>query len=136
MGRQWWYDSYWEKKKPARRGFQMPRRQLWVWIALIVLAILLAASNTGFQPVAMAWLVGFLYYLCRIFIYAIIIRAILSWFVRSRQNLILILLDDITQPLLSPLRRVIPRLGVFDLSPLIAIGILYLISFLFGLLLA
>jgi YggT family protein len=47
----------------------------------------------------------------------------------------MLLLDDITEPLLAPLRRVIPRLGIFDLSPLVAIGILYLIPFIFSLLL-
>ncbi len=135
MGRPWWHDSYWEKEKPARRRFQLPRRQLWVWIALIVLAIILAASTTDFQPVAVAWLLGFVYYLCRILTYAIFIRAILSWFLPRRQNLIMVLLDDITEPLLAPLRRVIPRLGIFDLSPLIAIGILYVIPFIFSLLL-
>jgi YggT family protein len=135
MGRPWWYDSYWEKKRPPRRRFQLPRRQLWVWIALAVLAMILAASTTGFRPDAVAWLVGFVYYLCRILSWAIIIRVILSWFMPRRQNLIMLLLDDITEPLLAPLRRVIPRLGIFDLSPLIAIGILYLIPFLLGLLL-
>ena len=134
MGRPWWYDSYWEKKKPVRRGLQLPRRQLWVWIALIVLAIILAASSTGFRPVALTWLVGFIYYLCRILTYAIIIRAILSWFLPRRQNLIIILFDDITEPLLAPLRRVIPRLGMFDLSPLVAIGILYIVPLLLSLL--
>ena len=135
MGRPWWYDSYWEKKSPARRRFQLPRRELWIWIVLIVLAIILTASNTVFRPVGVTWLVGFIYYLCRILTYAIIIRAILSWFMPRRQNLIMLLLDDITEPLLAPLRRVIPRLGIFDLSPLVAIGILYLISFIFSLLL-
>ncbi len=135
MGRPWWHDSYWEKKSPARRGVQLPRRQLWVWIALIVLAIILAANSTGFRPFALAWLVGFIYYLCRILTYAIIIRAILSWFMPRRQNLIMLLLDDITEPLLAPLRRVIPRLGIFDLSPLVAIGILYLIPLILSLLL-
>jgi YggT family protein len=129
LGRPWWYDSYWEKKRPVKRWFQLPRRQLWVWIALIVLAIILAASTTGFRPVAVAWLFGFAYYLCRILTYAIIIRAILSWFLPRRQNLIMLLLDDITEPLLAPLRRVIPRVGIFDLTPLVAIGILYLIPF-------
>lgn len=135
MGRPWWHDSYWEKKSSARRRFQLPRRQLWVWIALIVLAIILAASTTGFQTVAVAWLFGFVYYLCRILTYAIIIRAILSWFMPRRQNLIMLLLDDITEPLLAPLRRVIPRLGIVDLTPLVAIGILYLIPFILSILL-
>ena len=100
-----------------------------------MLAIILAANSTGFRPFALAWLVGFIYYLCRILTYAIIIRAILSWFMPRRQNLIMLLLDDITEPLLAPLRRVIPRLGIFDLSPLVAIGILYLIPLILSLLL-
>jgi len=135
LGRPWWHDSYWEKKSPSRRRFQLPRRPLWLWIALVVLAVILAASSTGFRLVVVAWLVGFVYYLCRILTYAIIIRAILSWFIRSRQNLIILLLDDITEPLLAPLRRVVPRLGIFDLSPLVAIVILYFIPFIPSLLL-
>ena len=135
LGRPWWHDSYWEKERPKRRRFQLPRRQLWVWIALVVLAIILAASTTGFQPVALALLFGFVYYLCRIIAYAIIVRAVLSWFMPGRQKLIMVLLDDITEPLLAPLRRVISRLGIFDLSPLIAIGILYLIPFVLSFLL-
>ena len=135
MGRPWWHDSYWEKKSPSRRRFHLPRRPLWLWIALVVLAVILAASSTGFHLVVVAWLVGFVYYLCRILTYAIIIRAILSWFIRSRQNLIILLLDDITEPLLAPIRRVVPRLGIFDLSPLVAIVILYFIPFILSLLL-
>jgi len=135
LGRPWWHDSYWEKKSPSRRRFHLPRRPLWLWIALVVLAVILAASSTGFHLVVVAWLVGFVYYLCRILTYAIIIRAILSWFIRSRQNLIILLLDDITEPLLAPIRRVVPRLGIFDLSPLVAIVILYFIPFILSLLL-
>ena len=134
MGRPWWHDSYWEKERPTRRRFQIPRRQLWVWIALVLLAIILAARSAGFQPVVVAWLFGFVYYLCRILTYAIFARAILSWFMPRRQNLLMLLLDDITEPLLAPLRRVIPRLGMFDLSPLVAIGILYIIPLLLSLL--
>jgi len=135
VGRPWWYDNYRQTNRPVRRRFQIPRRQLWVWIALIVLSIILAASSTGFHPVLLVWLFGFVYYLCRILTYAIIIRAILSWFVRSRQNLIFVILDDTTEPVLAPLRRIIPRFGMFDLSPLAAIVILYVITFIFRLLL-
>ena len=135
MGRPWWYDNYRETNRPVRRRFQIPRRQLWVWIALVLLAMILAASSTGFQPVLLVWLFGFVYYLCRILTYAIVARAILSWFVRSRQNLIFMILDDITEPLLAPLRRIIPRFGMFDLSPLAAIVILYVITLIFRLLL-
>jgi YggT family protein len=134
LGRPWWYDNYRETNRPVRR-FQIPRRQLWVWIVLIAVSIVLAASSTNFQPVLLAWLFGSVYYLCRILTYAIIIRAILSWFVRSRQNLVFMILDDITEPVLAPLRRIIPRFGMFDFSPLAAIVILYVITLILRLLL-
>jgi YggT family protein len=58
---------------------------------------------------------------------AIFIRVLLSWFPIDPRNPLVQLLYDITEPILEPLRRVIPRLGMFDLSPLVA---LLLIQFL------
>jgi YggT family protein len=58
---------------------------------------------------------------------AIFIRVLLSWFPIDPRNPLVTLLYDITEPILEPLRRVIPRLGMFDLSPLVA---LILIQFL------
>ena len=135
MGRPWWYDSYWEKKRPERKGLNLPKRQTWVWVAIVVLAILLTAGSTDFRPFVIAWLVGFIYYLCRILTIAIFIRVILSWFMTGRRNLLITLLDDITEPILSPLRRIVPRFGVFDFTPLIAIAILYFIPFIISLIL-
>ena len=130
MGRPWWYDDYWKKdRRPTRGRFQSPKRQLWVWIALVALSLFLTANSTGFRPVVIIWIFGFIYYLCRILTFAVFIRVLLSWFAVSRANIVVVLLDDITEPILSPLRRVIPRLGIFDISPLVAIVILYLIPF-------
>ena len=58
---------------------------------------------------------------------AIIIRILLSWFRIDPRNSLVAFLYDITEPILQPLRRVIPRMGMFDLSPLVA---LLLIQFL------
>ncbi|MBM4462282.1 MAG: YggT family protein [Chloroflexi bacterium] len=69
--------------------------------------------------------------LCYVLIVAIIARSILSWFSLRPDNPlhpILVALDLITQPLLSPLRRVIPRTGMFDITPMVAIFLLYLIG--------
>lgn len=129
MGRPWWHDSYWQKETKPSRRFRIPKRQVLVWIALVVVSLLLAASSTNFHPIAIAWLVGFVYYICRILTIIIFIRVMLSWFAISRHSLLIGLLDDITEPILSPLRRVIPRLGLFDLTPLIAIAVLYFIPF-------
>lgn len=127
MGRPWWYDSYWQKGQEPKRRFRLPGRQTLVWAVLIVLSLLLAMSDTGFEVGGLAWFLGFVYYLCRILAFAIFVRAILSWFAISRYNLFMVLLDDVTEPLLSPLRQVVPRVGMFDITPLIAIIILYFI---------
>jgi YggT family protein len=37
-------------------------------------------------------------------------------------------LDQITEPILAPLRRVVPRLGMIDITPLVAIIILQVLA--------
>jgi len=131
MGRPWWYDSYWQKSKRPRKRFQLPGRQLWLWMALIALSLFLAGLDAGFSQIGIAWLLGFVYYLCRLLAFAIVLRAILSWLPGSRYSLPVILLDDVSEPLLSPLRRVVPRLGMLDITPVVAIAILYFIPSVF-----
>lgn len=79
----------------------------------------------------MEYLVHAIDILCDVLIGVIIVRAILSWFSLRPDNPlhpILVALDLITEPLLSPLRRVIPRAGMFDITPLVAVFILYLVG--------
>ncbi len=127
MRRPWWHDSYWGKDRKPQRNPRLPGRQVLVWISLVVLSLLLAMSRTGFQPFIIVWLVGFVQYFCRILSYAVFARIIISWFSISRSNIFIVILDDVTEPILAPLRRIVPMLGVFDITPLIAIGILYAI---------
>jgi len=70
---------------------------------------------------------NFIRLLCEVLTFAIFIRVILSWFV-TRPNTLTIILDKITDPILAPLRRIIPRAGMFDFTPLIAIVVLQLIA--------
>jgi YggT family protein len=51
---------------------------------------------------------------------AILIRIILSWFRINPDNPLVRALYQVTEPVLAPFRRVIPRLGMFDLAPLVA----------------
>jgi YggT family protein len=37
-------------------------------------------------------------------------------------------LDQITEPILSPLRRIVPRIGMIDITPLVAIIILQVLA--------
>lgn len=58
-----------------------------------------------------------------LFIVAIIIRVILSWFGRYLGP-ISDMLADLTEPLITPVRRIIPPLGVVDLSVYVTIILL------------
>ena len=72
-------------------------------------------------------LVGFIISgLISIYILLITIRVIFSWGMLSYTNRLMRFLVDVTEPLLGPLRRAIPRLGWLDISPLVAILILWL----------
>ncbi|MFQ5826206.1 MAG: YggT family protein [Dehalococcoidia bacterium] len=75
----------------------------------------------------MAIIVSFILLLVQILTFAIIGRAILSWFPISPHNALAVFLFNITEPILAPLRRVIPRVGMLDITPLVAILILQFI---------
>jgi len=71
--------------------------------------------------------VGFvLYGLLSIYILLLFVRIIFSWGMVSYQNRVMRFLVDVTEPLLGPLRRMIPPLGRMDISPIIAFLILFL----------
>jgi len=59
--------------------------------------------------------------------FAIIARAILSWFDRGMRNPISQFLVQLTEPIIAPIRRVLPPLGMFDFSPLVALLLLYVL---------
>jgi YggT family protein len=66
-------------------------------------------------------------FLCQMLALVIIFRAILSWFSPRPTNRLAIILYQVTEPILSPLRRIIPRAGMIDFTPLVAIILLQLI---------
>jgi YggT family protein len=64
----------------------------------------------------------------QVLIFAIFARAILSWFPVDRGGPLVRALDAVTEPILSPLRRVIPLVGMVDITPMVAIIVLIVIS--------
>ena len=76
------------------------------------------------------FLVIFINALFEALFWAIILRALLSFFpIRPGNPLVplAVILHQITEPILAPLRRVIPRIGMFDLSPMVAVILIPLI---------
>ncbi len=58
---------------------------------------------------------------------AIFGRIIMSWIDPRGQMRITQILQEITAPILEPLRRVVPTVGMFDFSPMIALLLLHLL---------
>lgn len=56
----------------------------------------------------------------------ILIRSILSWVGPSPQHPVIPLLIQLTEPVLRPFRRLLPAMGGFDLSPLLALLVILL----------
>ena len=73
-------------------------------------------------------LVGFLLYgFLGVYSILIVIRIILSW-ISSPDNRFTKLMMKITDPVLEPFRRIIPPLGMFDISPIVVLLILYFLQ--------
>ncbi len=67
-------------------------------------------------------------WLLRILGYLIVARALTSWFPDARRHPLVQLLYQITDPVMIPASRLIPRIGMIDLSPMIVILVLFAIS--------
>ena len=80
----------------------------------------------------MAYVQVFLGLLLQILWLAILVRVILSWFPVDPSNPIVRIVWEITEPVLAPFRRVIPRIGMFDLSPLAAFLVISFLAEQFG----
>ncbi|HOJ41587.1 MAG TPA: YggT family protein [Candidatus Syntrophosphaera sp.] len=69
---------------------------------------------------------GFIASLLDIYILIILIRALMSWFMLYHQSKFYYFLVRITEPVLGPIRRILPRMRV-DFSPVIAIILIQII---------
>jgi YggT family protein len=60
---------------------------------------------------------------------AVIARALLSWFDPTMRFPISQLIVDLTEPIIAPIRRVVPPIGgMIDLSPIVALILLQVIA--------
>lgn len=71
--------------------------------------------------------VTFLVRLTQIYSYLILARVLMSWIIQDPNNRFFHFLYSITEPILGPIRRIIPSMGL-DLSPIIAFFILRIIA--------
>ncbi len=122
---------------PLRRVIPTWRRinlaaLLVAWLLEVVKNYLLRFITPGFWASGPGTLVlGFadlLNFFAIIYLIMIFAWALLSWINMDRHNPLVPLLEKIVEPALRPFRRVLPALGGFDLSPVVAILVILLIQ--------
>ena len=131
---------------PARailRGFRLDTRVAPLIVVIMLIAVWLvlvqALSSvlntiagvvyvvTSQKPNIGAGIIGYLLFgLLGLYAVAILVRIFFSWVGASYANRFFRLMVRITEPLLGPLRRVVPMAGMFDVSPLIAYAIIWI----------
>lgn len=67
-------------------------------------------------------------YIVQFLAFAIFARAILTWFPIDRNGPIFQFLNAVTDPVLEPLRKVIPPIGMIDITPMVAMLLLFFIA--------
>jgi YggT family protein len=75
------------------------------------------------------FLITLVNFLSQALILVVIVSVILSYFVQPYHP-VRRALDTIVEPLLAPIRRVVPLVGMIDFSPLILIILIEIVSFL------
>lgn len=118
--------------KPLRRlipgfgGFDLASLVLALLLQTLLSALMLTLSGAGglvvsLLPMLLLWsLIAVLALFAKIFFFALVASVILSWVAQGSHNPGVLLVNQLCEPLLSPIRRILPNLGGLDLSPIFA----------------
>ena len=96
------------------------------WLAETIFVTVIGVIDST-QSGAIIRLLGFIIYgLLSLYLLLISMRVIFGWGQLSYSNRVMRFLVDTTEPLLGPLRRMLPPLGMLDISPFVAGLIIWL----------
>ena len=95
---------------------------------LNTIAGVLFALTSGRIGIPVAILGYLLFGLLGLYTLLIFVRIIFSWGMMGYGNRWMRFLIRITEPLLAPLRRMVPMVGMFDVSPIVAFLVLWLLQ--------
>lgn len=118
---------------PSVAGLDLASLVLAIVVQLVLMALTLMLMGYGLgDPLQLlVWsIVGVTALFLKVFFFALIISVILSWVAQGSHNPTAMLINQICEPLLAPIRRMLPSMGGMDLSPIVAFLILNLIDML------
>jgi YggT family protein len=118
---------------PSVAGLDLASLVLAIVVQLVLMALTLMLLGYGVDnPLQLlVWsIIGVTALFLKVFFFALIISVILSWVAQGSHNPTAMLINQICEPLLAPIRRILPSMGGLDLSPIVAFLILNLIDML------
>ena len=90
------------------------------YVAILLILLIIGASAT-FYAIAITAVVKLVSLSVNLFMFAIFVRIILSWISPGQYNPATAIITTLTEPLLLPVRRIVPAMGGFDISPIFVI---------------
>jgi YggT family protein len=108
------------KLLPPGKRFDPASLVALILVQLAGTALLRAVAGGGFSPqaVVVGGLYALLHTVLQFYFFAVLLYALLSWFGGGGYNPAAQILGRLVEPLLAPIRRVVPPLGGLDLSAL------------------
>jgi YggT family protein len=97
-------------------------------IVEIFLIVLIKGASVNFIGVVVLAIAELLHLLVNVYFFTILIQVVISWVNPGTYNPAISLLYSINEPLLGRARRIIPPISGFDLSPIVVIILLQLVS--------
>ena len=116
---------------PGWKGLDMATILVALALELVLTLVLITLSDIEIPSAGLLLLVvlqRLALNIARLFFFLVLVRAILSWVSQGGYHPIAAILTSLTEPLIRPVRRLIPPIGGLDLAPLfILIGLQALI---------
>lgn len=121
-----------QKVLPKYRQWDLAAVALLAGVALIYIHVVAAILDVGVGGLASLWfaLLKLVTLALNLFTFALFVQAILSWVGPGVSNPAGSILWSMNEPLLRPVRRVIPPMSGLDLSPLVVIVLLQFVNLL------
>ena len=118
---------------PGFAGVDFASLVLALIVQAVVMAIIIKLMGYALPAILqlLVWaLVGVNALFLKIFFFALIISVILSWVAPHSHNPAAVLVYQLCEPVLAPIRRILPSMGGLDLSPIFAFIALNLLDML------
>lgn len=90
--------------------------------------IIISPLDVAYKFVPIIAIIKLLYIIFQLLFLLFIFNAILSWIAPDSRSPAAILIQQICYVILAPLRRIIPNIGIFDITPMIAILLLFFLN--------